>query len=94
MIATWLVDRNGAPFTMGDLLEQALGVQAKAGNPTVTVRVAAILEDLGYERKRVAKSGVRSYVYALPVCPPASPAPLFPRLFFGSVRRADRGVVR
>jgi hypothetical protein len=35
----------------------------KTGNPRVTFRVASILEELGYERKRVWQGRARAYVY-------------------------------
>jgi putative DNA primase/helicase len=75
IVPAWVASREGRPFTMTELLESALGLSAKAGNPRVTSRVAAILEELGYQRRRVASKRVRSYVYALPECPP-SPLPL------------------
>jgi putative DNA primase/helicase len=43
-----------APFTMNDVLEEALGVRTSSKNSNVTTRVSRLLGGLGYERRRRA----------------------------------------
>ncbi len=55
-------DGDGAQFTMVELLDGALGMRLAARSPNVTSRVGAILDRMGYERRR-STSGLRGYVY-------------------------------
>jgi len=61
-IATWTDGRAGAPFTMSELLEDALQLVKSTRTPAVTTRVSALLESLGYERTRSPKPP-RTYFY-------------------------------
>ncbi len=64
-IALWTArpERRDTPFTMTELLEGALQLRANARTPTVNSRVSAILESLGYERRRSPKPP-RAYYYS------------------------------
>ena len=63
-LATWLRARDGRPFSMNELLEEALGLKAQSRNPRVTRRICARLERLGYTKRRVGPRAERTYVYA------------------------------
>ena len=78
-LAEWTALQGDAPFTMADVLEAGLGLSVTSRNPKVTRRVCALLEELGFEKRRQSTGGVRSYVYvrtgggALPYCPTRGP---------------------
>jgi len=61
-LVLWTDGRGGAPFTMTELLEEALQLGKNVRTPAVTTRISAILENLGYERTRSPKPP-RSYSY-------------------------------
>jgi hypothetical protein len=64
------------PLAIDDVLDSALGIRAATRNPNITRRVSAILEQLGFERKRLslAPGAGRNYRYvhrdaSLPTAP-------------------------
>ena len=66
LLAAWTAARttgkNESPFTMGDVLRDALGLRTSSKNSQVTTRVSRLLARLGYERRRRAALP-RAYQY-------------------------------
>jgi hypothetical protein len=62
-IAAWTALRGDKTFTMGELLEAALGLRAHGKSARVTRRVSQILARLGFERRK-RTTAPRTHYYA------------------------------
>jgi putative DNA primase/helicase len=74
-LAAWTSDRAGSPgdppFTMDEVLCDALGLRRANRNPSVTLRVSRLLGGLGYERRR--RSALPRTYHYVRVPPPHRP---------------------